>query len=174
MPMGLTSKVVNEWKRRVFVLAACLFFLGVSAGYTQADSKLVLGEKTWEEWKSEAGWISYAADYYVPQETKIKTLSQLQNTKDASFVVFGGAWCSITKSQFPVIFKIFDLASISSDKIQLYGVNKKHKEPTRTYKRFRIVNVPTVIVLSQGKEIGRITQHPAVSWEDDMIKILSK
>jgi hypothetical protein len=172
--VGRTSKVAGKRKRLVSAIAGCLLLLEASAGYSQAGSKAVLGKITWEQWKSEAGWSSYSADYYSPQETKIKAISQLTNTKDASFVVFGGSWCSDTERQLPKIFKIFSLASIVPGKIQLYGVNKWKREPTGTFKRFKIEKVPTVIVMSQGKEMGRITENPTVSWEDDIIKILSK
>ena len=47
-------------------------------------------------------------------------------------------------------------------------------EPTGTAKSFHIERVPTLAVLSNEKEKGRITDRPEVSWENDIIKMLSK
>jgi hypothetical protein len=158
-------------------MMACLLIMSVAAGcYHQVrnESAMVLGKKTWEEWKSEAGWKSYSAEAYQPPEGKIRTISDLGNSKNATFVAFGGSWCPDTIKQLPMIYKIFGLASIPPEKIELYGVNRKKKEPTGTAEKFGIQKVPTLVILSSGNEVGRIVEYPQVSWEDDMIAILSK
>ncbi len=135
--------------------------------------RAVLGPKTWEEWKAEAGWDNYSAGNYHPPQWKLNQLADLVRTRNVTFLVFGGSWCSDSKAQLPVLFSLFDLASIPAARQQLYGVDINVKEPTRTADRYKISRVPSVIVLSNGKEIGRIAEFPRPNWEDDLIRVLS-
>lgn len=175
--MAAEVKKVKIMGRITLAILACSLIVGMSVGCSypvRKDSTMVLGKETWEEWKSQAGWSSYSADSYQPTEAKIQSIAQLVKSKDASFIVFAGSWCPDTIKQLPMIYKIFDLAPIAPNKIELYGVDRKKKEPSGTAEKFGIKKVPTLVILSHGKEIGRITEYPEVSWEDDMITILSK
>ena len=152
-----------------FVCAAVMFgFPNVSA------FGMPLGEKTWEQWKAEAGWSSYSADSFQPPAAKIEDISKLSKQKTATFVIVGGSWCSDTEMHLPRIMKILSLASIPPGDIHLYGVDRRKKEPSGKVKHWHISRIPTVIILSKGKEMGRIVENPKVSWEDDIAHILSR
>ena len=175
--MTVRVQRVKTLERITLAIVACSLVIGMSVGCyhpVRKDSTMVLGKRTWEEWKSQAGWSSYSADSYQPSEAKIQSIAQLVTSKDASFIAFAGSWCPDTIKQLPMIYKIFGLAPIAPNKIELYGVDRKKKEPSATAEKFGIKKVPTLVILSHGKEIGRITEYPEVSWEDDMITILSK
>jgi hypothetical protein len=164
-------------RRGILSLIACFLAVGLVAScsrYVIKDSSIILGKRTWEEWKSQAGWASYSADSFKPLAANIDSITNLVASKGASFVVFGGSWCPDTVNQLPVIFKVFDMASIAPDKIELYGVDRKKKEPSGTAERFGITRVPTLIILTDGIEKGRIIEYPLLSWDDNIISILSK
>jgi thiol-disulfide isomerase/thioredoxin len=174
---ALKEEEMKTTGRIGFALVACLLIIGVTVGcYHQVrkGSAMVLGKKTWEEWKAEAGWKSYSAEAYQPPEGKIRTISDLGKSKNATFVVFGGSWCPDTIKQLPMIYKIFALASIPPNKVDLYGVDRKKKDPSGTAEKFGIQKVPTLVILANGNEVGRIVEYPQVSWEDDIIALLSK
>jgi hypothetical protein len=163
--------------RGILTLLACFLAFGLFAScgrYAITDSSIILGKRTWEEWKSQAGWASYSADSFKPSAANIDSITKLVALKGASFIVFGGSWCPDTVNQLPVIFKVFYMASIAPDRIELYGVDRKKKEPSGTAERFGITRVPTLILLTDGIEKGRIVEYPVLSWDENIISILSK
>lgn len=56
----------------------------------------------------------------------------------------------------------------------MLGVDREKREPSATAEKWNINKVPTVVVLSQGKELGKIVEYPEANWEDDILKILSQ
>jgi len=164
--------------RAAFFVLAFIIGFSLTAGYVWAQNSCltpnaVLGPRTWEEWKAEAGWENYAAGEYSPPQWKVAELAGLTRARNATFIVFGGSWCSDSKVQLPVLFRLFSLASIPAGRQRLYGVNRCVKEPTQTADRYNISRVPTVVVLSNGREIGRIAEFPRPDWADDLIRVLS-
>lgn len=162
-----------------FILAMLMGFLFTS-WYALAQGvcptpapDAVLGPKTWEEWKAEAGWENYSAGGYSPPQWKLEQLAGLIRARNATFIIFGGSWCDDSKVQLPVLFRLFSLASIPVERQKLYGVDRSVKEPTHTADRLNISRVPTVVIMSNGKEIGRIAEFPRPNWEDDLIRVLS-
>ncbi len=154
----------------IFIMCAAVAFPFSVA----SASGMPLGEKSWEEWKSEAGWPSYGAESFQPPAGKIEDTSRLVKQKGATFYIFGGSWCTDTKTHLPRIMKILRLASVPPGDTHLYGVDRAKRDPSGTAKRWNIKRIPTVIILSQGREIGRIVENPKISWEDDILHILSK
>lgn len=157
--------------------AVALFLVLIStlafAGALGAQTGMVLGPRTWDQWKAQAGWDNYEAGNYSPPEDKVATFKRLVGERDATFMVFGGSWCPDSKTQLPIIFRFFKLASIPVSRVELYGVDHSLREPTHTAERLNISRIPTLVVFSGGKEIGRIAEFPRPTWEDDLIQILS-
>ena len=74
----------------------------------------------------------------------------------------------------PQLMKIFKLMDLDLETITIYGLTYKEKtEPTGTYLKYDIKRVPTLVVLRDGEEIGRIVEYPVESLEKDLLKILS-
>jgi len=163
----------GRWLTAVFAI----FFICAAAWYnlpTVLASEMPLGEKTWEQWQAEAGWASYSADSFQPSAAKVEDISRLIKKRTATFVIVGGSWCSDTRIHLPRIMKILRLASVPPGDIHLYGVDRHKREPSGATKRWHIRRIPTVIILSEGREIGRIVENPKVSWEEDILHILSR
>jgi hypothetical protein len=135
--------------------------------------KYVVGKVTWMEWQKTAGWETYNADDYNPDPQKVKTISRLIKKRNGTFMVFGASWCGDSKSEMPKIFKLFSLAGISAQEVALYGLDLKKQEPSGTSEAYDIKRVATLVVLAGEVEIGRIVEYPALSWEDDLMAILT-
>lgn len=161
-----------------FFLTVLLFLLcGGPTGChhnTATGEKIVLGPRIWQQWQSETGWRPCTSGNCRRSAIAIGTISRMAAVKNASFMVFGGSWCPDTQAQFPLIFGIFELASIDENRIEVYGVDRQKREPSGTAAQFRLERVPTVVVLVSGEETGRITEYPETSWEEDLAKILSR
>jgi hypothetical protein len=67
------------------------------------------------------------------------------------------------------------LRAAGNDKlrVKVIGIDNQFHEPMETIQQRRIVNVPTVIVERDGREIGRIVETPAAeTMEEDLAAIL--
>jgi thiol-disulfide isomerase/thioredoxin len=175
----MRGKMIFRWidlRLIVFIILLPLF-----TAYSQSESdttneKYVLGPVSWQQWQQEAGWESYIPAEYVPDKSKIKQIESLTRKDEITYYVFSGSWCSDSKSEVPKMFRLFDEANVSPDRIKLYGVDRNKTEPTGTAKTYNIERVPTLVLVKGSKEIGRVTEYPRpeMSWEDEILEIIRK
>jgi len=82
-----------------------------------------------------------------------------QHAHDFTMVVFGGTWCEDTQNLWPVFFRLVDVSNYPEKKITLIAVDRKKQTIRNLSQQYKITNVPTFIVLQNGKEIGRVTEY---------------
>lgn len=137
-------------------------------------ASVVLGKKSWKDWKAETDWDSYAAEDYKPNKGKVSTIARLAKAQKATFLLFAGSWCKDSEAQLPVIMKLLGAAQIPARSIELYGVDANLKEPSGKAQQLDVINSPTLIILKGQIELGRIVVRPATTWEGEIHDILSK
>jgi hypothetical protein len=74
-------------------------------------------------------------------------------------VIFLGTWCEDSQYLIPKLFPFLDTAGFSKDRITMIGVDRDKKSISHLTDAFNIINVPTVIVMKQGKELGRVVEY---------------
>jgi len=160
---------------KIFLLFLLFGIIACSSGIEQKLEKpVIIGNFSWNEWKNHAKWKSYSADnYFIPNE-KIELIRSFLDLQNEKFLIFSGSWCGDSESELPKIIKIFDSLGISSVNYNLYGVDREKREPEGIAEQYKIEKVPTLIVLRNGTEIGRIIEFPQNTWEDDIFLIISK
>lgn len=136
-------------------------------------ARAVVGHLTWREWQREAEWKHYADSTYKPDAATVKKLSGLI-TPNVSFRLIAGTWCDDSREEMPRLFPLLTAIGVNTDAIEMWGVNRSKREPAETVLANAIEYVPTLIVLRNGKEIGRIVEHPKASWEADLAAILQQ
>ena len=98
---------------------------------------------------------------------KIKTaINQYQ------IIVFGGSWCTDTQYNVPEFVRLLDQVNYDKSKLTLYFLNRKKTSKEGFEKNYKIENVPTVILLKDGKEIARIVEDPKERYDKDLIRLL--
>ncbi len=112
------------------------------------------------------GYQNYTVDAATLQTVKDKL-------KDTEVLVFMGTWCSDSKREVPHFYKILDNVGYSEKKLQVVAVDNQKQTPDQAEKIWKIEYVPTIILLKEGKEIGRIVETPQETLEKDLSKILS-
>jgi len=55
----------------------------------------------------------------------------------------------------------------------MIAVSEEKDTPEKIEEKFKVTNVPSIILSKDGKEVGRIVEYPLESLEKDMAKILS-
>ncbi|GCC53456.1 tetratricopeptide repeat protein [Chryseotalea sanaruensis] len=135
-------------------------------GLCNRDSLLL---SPWKEW--------FEPNYtnYKPEADFIAKLRK-NLSKDYSFEVYFGTWCGDSKRELPRFYKIINESNFPENKIKLVAVdsgeNYKQSPGGETIGK-GIYRVATFIVLKNGFEVGRVTEHPVYTLEEDIFKIIS-
>ncbi len=74
-------------------------------------------------------------------------------------VVFLGTWCEDSHVIIPKLFPFLDAAGFSNDRLTVIGVDRNKKTISHLSDAFNVTNVPTVIVMKEGKELGRVVEY---------------
>ena len=98
----------------------------------------------------------------------------IAGTKDkVQYVVFGGTWCEDTQFILPKFFKLQEQSGLSESNISLYAVDRNKKTLGNIAGAFKITNVPTIIVMKDGKEVGRVVEYGKTGkWDTELAQLL--
>jgi thiol-disulfide isomerase/thioredoxin len=118
-------------------------------------------------------WYNGSAASYKPDTA---TLSAFEKAKGkVQFVVFGGTWCEDTQFILPKFFKLQEMSGVADNAITFFGVNRNKKSLASITEAFNIVNVPTIIIMKDGKEAGRVVEYGKTGkWDKELADILAK
>ncbi len=160
-----------------FFLAATLYSCSNSKLYeiTKEDSgtKIVTGKFERALFHSDADLKSWFEFNYAGYEVDHAQIPEIKTrAQNVRYMIILGTWCSDSKKQIPRLLKIFDAANIDSSSIELHGVDRLKQSEEGISKKYSVEKVPTIIVLKEGKEIGRIVEEPHETLEKDLIQIL--
>lgn len=155
------------------VLAACCD-CGKQITTVAKEKKVITGEFSWQQWQKQAEWKSYEPSDFAPDGESLVKFGRNLDEGGWSFLLFAGSWCGDSETEVPKIYKIFEIAGINPNIITLFGVDRNKREPSGIAEVYKIEKVPTLIILHNSKETGRIVEFPKKSWESDLVEILEK
>ncbi len=85
------------------------------------------------------------------------------------------SWCDDTRVILPKFFVIQEKAGIPDDRISFFAVNRQKQTTGNVASAFNIINVPTIIVMKNGKEIGRVVEYGTTGkWDNELANILNQ
>jgi thiol-disulfide isomerase/thioredoxin len=149
------------------ILAITVLILASYTGFSQAPeiskdasgNKVIRGFITKQELATDSAfaWFAQNQQGYTPEQN---ALNALRANKDSiNIIAFGGTWCGDTKNILPKFFVLADAAGLPQDRITVLGVDHSKKTIQHLSEAFGIVNVPTIIVMKNGKELGRVVEY---------------
>ena len=101
-------------------------------------------------------WYAENLKGYTPNAS---ALSGLKKQKDSiQLLVFMGTWCEDSQNIIPKFFSLTDAAGFPQDHISLIGVDRQKKTFSHLAEALNITNVPTIMVMKNGKEMGRVVE----------------
>lgn len=108
---------------------------------------------------------------YTPNAAAKELL--MKNKDSVQLLVFMGTWCEDSQFIIPKLFALADAAGFSNDHITLIGTDRQKKTLSHLSEALNITNVPTIIVLKKGKELGRVIEYgKSGSFDKDLSEIL--
>ena len=105
---------------------------------------------------------------------EVNTMYDLSIIRDMDFVIMFGTWCHDSKREVPRMLRILDSAGVRTEQISLIGVDTNKEEPKGQEKTYNLRNTPTLILLKNGEEVGRIIERPNVSLDAELISLMTR
>jgi len=122
--------------------------------------------------ETSCNWFETNAKAYQPNRNIVDELSKISG--DYRFVIFAGTWCGDTKDLLPKFYKMLVEAGLDMHAIEMYGVNRNKEALNIEATLYGIKNIPTIIVMHQFREVGRIVESVNTSIEEDLDAIIRK
>ena len=164
---------------KTLLLSVTLFVSLFTSAQTQYEvsndggDKILKGLITRDLISSDTSFKWYAQNLagYKPNEGAAKALKQ--KSTELQLIVFGGTWCSDTKYILPKLFALTDAASFPQDRVTLIGVDRNKKTLSHLSEALNVINVPTIIVMKEGKEVGRVVEYGKTGvWDKELGDII--
>ncbi len=118
-------------------------------------------------------WYAQNQKTYKPDTSVVSVFKK--NKTNLNYIIFGGTWCDDTRVILPKFFMLQESAGIADDRITFFAVNRQKQSTGNIASAFNIVNVPTIIVMRHGKEIGRVVEYGKTGkWDTELAIILNQ
>jgi thiol-disulfide isomerase/thioredoxin len=162
----------------VFVLSASMMGQATTGGiindpYTGSEILYgIIGENLLRSGSS-AIWFEDGYASYLPERNSIIAVARLM-PPDAEVVIVLGTWCHDSQREVPRMIKVLNSAGVYSNRIRLIAVDTKKQAEGCGLETLNIEKVPTLILMQNGEERGRIIETPVTLIETDLMEILAR
>jgi thiol-disulfide isomerase/thioredoxin len=102
-------------------------------------------------------WYAENLKGYTPNAAAVEALKK--NADSIQLLTFMGTWCEDSHNIIPKFYSLLDASGFSKDKVTLIGVDRNKKTLSHLAEALNVKNVPTIIVLKNGKELGRVVEY---------------
>lgn len=117
-------------------------------------------------------WYVANQNSYSPNANAIDGLKKYADS--VQLVVFMGTWCEDSQFIIPKFFMLTDAAGFPANRITLIGVDRSKKTLSHLTEALGIINVPTIMVMKNGKEMGRVVEYgKSGAFDKDLGEILN-
>ena len=120
-------------------------------------------------------WYTKNFDAYTVDSNTANQLKPL--LKNKQFLLFMGTWCGDSRREVPRIYKILDYCGVKPSQIQLINLNNSDtaykQSPTHEEQGLNIRRVPTLLIVENQREVGRVVESPVTSLEKDLLAIIT-
>ena len=166
--------------KHFLIIALAIFSAHIALAQTEVirdanGTKIIKGFITKQELATDTAftWFAQNQQGYIPDQNALQLLRT--NRDSVNIIAFGGTWCGDTKNILPNFFVLTDAAGLSQDRITLLGVDRSKKTIQHLSEAFGITNVPTLIVMKNRKEVGRVVEYGHTGlFDKDLAEILMK
>jgi thiol-disulfide isomerase/thioredoxin len=170
-----------------FILTTCIFITGTFHSGAQSQyivltdsahsntkilkgliNKINLANDTAFSWYAESRRI-----YPVPDTSAVAALKK--NADKIFLIIFGGTWCDDSQFILPKFFKIQEAAGFPESRITLFAVDRNKTTIGTIAQAMNILDVPTIIVMKDGKELGRLVEYGKTGkWDKELAGIINQ
>ena len=102
-------------------------------------------------------WYKEGLAGYSPDPGAMAALKKYRDS--LQLIVFMGTWCEDSHFVIPKFYYLMDASGFPKDRVTLIGVDRDKKTLSHLAEALGIINVPTIIVMKNGKEMGRVVEY---------------
>lgn len=124
------------------------------------------------ESESSFSWLKRGAAAYKPDTTAIAYLKK--NLPKYEMVVLMGTWCEDSQNLVPKLLKVLQASGYPMSSYTMYGVDRAKEAKYVEHKLYSLDKVPTIILMKDHVEIGRIVESVKKSIEIDLVQMIQK
>lgn len=156
-------------------IALALAFLTTTGAGAQ-ERPILVGSMSRADLKSPpySEWFDGQYARYQPDPASLERLRPLLG--GVSLEAYFGTWCGDSRRQVPRLIRLLDLAGFDDKQLNLVGLSDRAMEfkqaPGHPEAKRYVHRTPTIVVVREGREIGRIVETPAASIESDLLALL--
>ncbi len=164
-------------KKLFFILIVFLTSMTAKAQYNfdvmkdeESGQTVFWGRCTFDDISDEASfdWFTLSSNEYNPDPTITEQLKK--ELPQCQLYIFMGTWCEDTHMLLPKLYKTMLLSRCFTN-YKMYGVDRTKKSKENEQEAYKIQNVPTIIVVKNGVELGRVVESAKTSIEADLLRI---
>lgn len=134
--------------------------------------KGVLNRATLEK-ESSFTWMTENRKYGSADAGAVKIFSEKKDK--FTLLLFIGTWCHDSQNLLPLLYRLTDKSGFPDNRIQVVGLDRNKTAPNNWHRIWNITNVPTFIVLQNGKEAGRVVEYGTTgNIEKELAAIVAK
>jgi thiol-disulfide isomerase/thioredoxin len=126
---------------------------------TQDGSKVLKGLLNRADIESDTSFKWFKENMKFGQADASAVSAFQKNASKFQMVVFCGTWCEDTQNLLPVFYRLIDKSGYPDSSITLISVDRAKTSLYNLHNLFHIVDVPTFIVMKDGKEVGRVVEY---------------
>lgn len=116
-------------------------------------------------------WYGVNQNGYQPDAKIVTTMAAAKDS--FHIVIFGGTWCDDTQFILPRLFKMQELSGFPDSRVTFFGVDRNKKTLGNAGAAFQLQNIPTIIVMKNGKEVGRVVEYGKTGkWDAELSSLL--
>jgi thiol-disulfide isomerase/thioredoxin len=163
---------MNSARVSFFIFNVIVLALVSFEAVSQNKDGQLIGEVTSDQILESNRIFKVYVERYEPEPKAVEFIKSMNG--NYSIVVFFGSWCRESTKYIPGLVKTFRLVDNDQISIKYIGVDEQKKIPTEFLKLFDIEYIPTVVVLKDSKELGRIVDRPQLPIETELVQILKR
>jgi thiol-disulfide isomerase/thioredoxin len=119
------------------------------------------------------GWMHNDISWYKPNADCVANLTKVKDS--IQLLVFIGTWCEDSHIVLPQLLKMLDQVKYDAKRITFVGVDRKKTTLGNLCEALNITKAPTIMVLKNGKEIGRVEEFGKYGlYDKELAEVLAK
>lgn len=137
-----------------------------------AGNKMLVGKLNLQLLANDSAfsWFYSGINKYEPNQEWTRYIQYYRDS--FSVVVFAGTWETNTKNLLPALYRTLMAAGYPLNTVTLYGVDQQMHALNGEAEKYRVRKLPTIVILHEGQELGRIEAVPVQSVEANLVAIL--
>ena len=117
-------------------------------------------------------WYQNSIKNFKTDSLVINSFSEAKSS--INLIVFGGTWCEDTQNIIPKFFTIQEKSGFPDNRITFFAADRNKHVNGNISEALGVTNVPTIIVMQNGKELGRVVEYGKTgNWDKELAEIIN-